>query len=73
MGEGLKPKLSPNAEKVILWEYVMQKGTPGTFRGKTDPCAVQMAVFGEIAGLTEFEVVSAYAEAEDAGMILKVE
>jgi hypothetical protein len=64
-----KPTLSPNAQKVLLWQYALLKGIPETFRGKVDPCAVQMAFFQEITGLTEFEVAAAYAEAEDAGMI----
>lgn len=66
-------QLSPNAEKVLLFEYVRLKGIPEMFQQKTDPCAVQMAVFGRITGMSEQDVANAYAEAQDAGLIDKIE
>lgn len=59
--------LTPNAERALLFEYVLAKGLPT----EEDNASSQMAMFGRISGLSEAEVCAAYAELEDKGMVEK--
>lgn len=57
--------ISSNAERFLLFQFVMEKGLPEWADGD------QLKVFGKISGLSEQEVCNAAAELEDAGLIFK--
>jgi len=62
-------KLTDKAERALLFLYVLKKGLPPNWQGKTEELDVQLAVFGKISGISEPDVASAFAELEDAGMV----
>jgi hypothetical protein len=58
-----KVELSSNAERALVFQYVINQGE------FLDSFPDEISMFGFIAGLSEMEVVAAYAELEDKGLI----
>ena len=60
--------MSQNADRALLFLYVLENGLPEPNAGE-DRITVQLRVFQAISGLSEFEVLAAFAELQDAEMV----
>jgi hypothetical protein len=64
----LSETVSQNADRALLFLYVLAKGLPEPEPGQ-DQRTVQLRIFQMISGLSEFEALSAFTELEDADYI----
>jgi hypothetical protein len=57
-------KVSNNADRALLFLYILEKGLPEPEPGQ-DERTVQLAIFRKLSGLSEFEALAAFAELQD--------
>jgi hypothetical protein len=60
--------VSPNADRALLFLFIVEKGLPEPEPGQ-DQRTVQIRIFCQISGLSEFEALAAFAELEDNDMV----
>lgn len=69
MADSAKKQLSENGDRAILFLYILAKGLHDLQVLGVDERTKQLKAFEKISGLSEYEVLAAFAELEDAGMI----